>query len=161
MYRRKLTSPASPFSSNPIVDLGYVKHQAVDFNQVEGYYNFSNIRYAAPPVAQLRFAAPQKPAVANLSNGVDNGGEHPKACPQVLPEWESRAAEFVPSYLLARSTNVERDSDTLSKAKALGYAGVESEDCLFLDVFTPKSIFEQGSMAKAPVLGMLTFGTVI
>ncbi|TID13906.1 carboxylesterase family protein-like protein [Venturia nashicola] len=118
-------------NSNPVVDLG-------------AYYNFTNIRYAAPPLAQLRFAAPQKPAVADSSKSVDNGGTFSKACPQVIPEWEHRATDFVPSYLLARSTNKERDFDTLSKEAALRYAGVESEDCLFLDVLTPKSIFEHG-----------------
>ncbi|KAH0267037.1 hypothetical protein KCU71_g19646, partial [Aureobasidium melanogenum] len=46
----------------PIVDLGYARQQASAFNVTGGYYNFSNIRYAAPPVGDLRFAAPQAPA---------------------------------------------------------------------------------------------------
>lgn len=151
----RLTGSAYPASDNPIVDLGYVRHQAIDFNQTGGYYNFSNIRFAAPPLGQLRFAVPQKPVAANSTDAVDNGGDYPKACPQALPEWEARAAQFIPSYLLARSTDVERDFKTLSQAATLSYAGIESEDCLFLDVFTPKSIFERGRNAKAPVLGML------
>lgn len=48
-----------------------------------------------------------------------------------------------------------RDLATLLDDAAPSYAGVESEDCLFLDVFTPKSIFKRGIKAKAPVLGML------
>lgn len=151
----RLTGSAYHASGNPIVDLGYVRHQAIDFNQTGGYYNFSNIRFAAPPRGQLRFAVPQRPAAASSTDAVDDGGDYPKACPQALPEWEARAAQFIPSYLLARSTNVSRDFDTLSQAAALSYAGIESEDCLFLDVFTPKSIFERGKNAKAPVLGML------
>lgn len=147
----RLTGSAN---NNPIVDLGSVRHQAIDFNQAGGYYNFSNIRYAAPPLGELRFAVAQKPAPSDSTDGVTNGGNFPKACPQAVPEWEARAAEFIPSYLLSRSTDLEHDFVTLSEVAASRYAGVESEDCLFLDVFTPKSIFERGRDAKAPVLGM-------
>ncbi|KAH7361102.1 hypothetical protein BKA66DRAFT_396944, partial [Pyrenochaeta sp. MPI-SDFR-AT-0127] len=48
------------------LDLGYELHQAASFNDTIGYYNFTNIRYAAPPLRNLRFAPPQ-PAAVNRS----------------------------------------------------------------------------------------------
>ena len=32
----------------PVVDLGYERHQAAFYNETGQFYNFSNIRYAAP-----------------------------------------------------------------------------------------------------------------
>ncbi|PMD15737.1 hypothetical protein NA56DRAFT_709621 [Hyaloscypha hepaticicola] len=55
-----LTPSALSAASLPTVDLGYAIYQA------------NNICYAAPPVGQLRFAAPAKP-VKNRSAGVQDG----------------------------------------------------------------------------------------
>ena len=64
-------------TSLPVVDLGYEIYRASGYNvglfvlwkietdlvQDTGrFYNFSNIRYAAPPVGELRFAPPEAPA---------------------------------------------------------------------------------------------------
>ena len=43
----------------PIVDLGYAKYQGTTFPG--GIRQFVGMRYAAPPVGELRFAAPQDP----------------------------------------------------------------------------------------------------
>jgi acetylcholinesterase len=76
-------------ASLPTVDLGYEVYQASNFNvrsslsglpihsspclqDTGNFYNFSNIRYAAPPVGELRFAPPQPPA-ENRST-VNDGG---------------------------------------------------------------------------------------
>lgn len=40
--------PAYGHGKLPKVDLGYEIHQAALFNETGRYYNFSNIRYAAP-----------------------------------------------------------------------------------------------------------------
>ena len=48
-------------SSLPIIDLGYVKQQATEYNQTYDFYHFRNIRYAAPPLGDLRFRKPQPP----------------------------------------------------------------------------------------------------
>ena len=74
-------------SSLPEVDLGYEVYRAAGFNvrtvliflmrfvnrkqSTGNFYNFSNIRYAAPPVGNLRFAPPHAP-VENRSS-VNNG----------------------------------------------------------------------------------------
>jgi acetylcholinesterase len=72
----------------PEIDLGYEVYQAAGFNvrhtdyciyllfnttqDTGNFYNFSNIRYAAPPVGNLRFAPPQAPAQNRSS--VNKGG---------------------------------------------------------------------------------------
>jgi hypothetical protein len=74
-------------SSLPEVDLGYEIHQAASFNvsilqlyiqttniwqRAGNFYNFTNVRYAAPPIGDLRFAHPQAPDENRSS--VNNGG---------------------------------------------------------------------------------------
>ena len=44
----------------PIVDLGYAQYQGTAFPG--GIKQFLGMRYAAPPIGDLRFAAPQDPA---------------------------------------------------------------------------------------------------
>ena len=57
-------------SSLPIIDLGYVKQQATEYNQTYDFYHFRNIRYAAPPLGDLRFRKPQPPLPqAGIQNG--------------------------------------------------------------------------------------------
>lgn len=69
----------------PVIDLGYELHQASSFNSVGQLYNFTNIRYAAPPTGALRFRAPQPP-VQNRS--VIQTGLPDRICPQATPAWQ-------------------------------------------------------------------------
>lgn len=82
---------AQDLSSLPTVDLGYQIYRASGFNvriviavrelvvltfpsqDTGNFYNFSNIRYAAPPVAELRWAPPQAPAMNR--SAINNGDE--------------------------------------------------------------------------------------
>jgi len=100
------------------VDLGYSKYQGVDENN--GISHWLGIRYAAPPVGDLRFRSPQEP-VTNTTLQI---------------------ADTVPSLqLLSMSTSAElfkhgpvchfTPSTSLNKSR--------SEDCLFLDVYAPTS----------------------
>ena len=57
-------------SSLPIIDLGYVKQQATEYNQTYDFYHFRNIRYAAPPLGDLRFRKPKPPL---SQTGIQNG----------------------------------------------------------------------------------------
>ena len=54
----------------PIIDLGYVKQQATEYDQTYDFYHFRNIRYAAPPLGDLRFRKPKPPlSQAGIQNG--------------------------------------------------------------------------------------------
>ncbi|GME44628.1 putative carboxylesterase family protein [Neofusicoccum parvum] len=74
-----LASAQNVTASLPVVDLGYELYRAVGVNDTYGYYNFSNIRYAAAPLGDLRFKAPVAPATnrATIQDGSLN-----RICPQ-------------------------------------------------------------------------------
>lgn len=128
---------SNPFSFNqndtarsfdlPIVDLGYAKYQASSHNQ---NFNFSNIRYAAPPIGDLRFTAPQPPLQTDPN--IIHDGSYGFNCPQSMAAWVV--------------TLDYRDGSPLNQTGNITYeipphAGDENEDCLFLDVVVPKEIY--------------------
>ncbi|KAJ7624940.1 Alpha/Beta hydrolase protein [Roridomyces roridus] len=98
-------------AQNPsIVDLGYAQYQGT----VDTATNITillGVRYAAPPIGDLRFRAPQSPA---FTPGVEIANVQPNECMQAAKgisptnPLERRATEVVPS-----------------------------EDCLFLNVYYP------------------------
>ncbi|KAJ8579073.1 hypothetical protein ON010_g127 [Phytophthora cinnamomi] len=55
-------------SSLPTVELDYTTVQAVGGNTTVGYYKYQNIRFAAVPTGDLRFAAPELPPQENETN---------------------------------------------------------------------------------------------
>uniref|UniRef100_H3GQ42 Carboxylesterase type B domain-containing protein n=1 Tax=Phytophthora ramorum TaxID=164328 RepID=H3GQ42_PHYRM len=55
-------------SSLPTVELDYTTVQAVGGNTTVGYYKYQNIRFAAVPTGDLRFAAPELPSQENETN---------------------------------------------------------------------------------------------
>ncbi|KAF2804763.1 alpha/beta-hydrolase [Mytilinidion resinicola] len=122
----------------PTVDLGYSVNQAT-FNATGDYYTFSNIRFAEPPMGDLRFEAPVPPRTTNRTV---NDGSAGFICPQAYPAW-----------ILA--------AEGLSAAPPPSPS--ENEDCLFLDVAVPQAIFN-GTQKGAAVLawvygGGYTLGT--
>ncbi|KAL8833400.1 MAG: hypothetical protein Q9170_004281 [Blastenia crenularia] len=141
--------------SLPLVDLGYSLHQASGFNTSGRTYNFSNIRYAEPPVGELRFRAPLPPQAVNRS--VDQGLVG-RVCPQANPAWLLIAAEFAPDYLTGKPFNASAAEAAIAAAVAspLSIDPRTTEDCLFLDVIVPEQIFnsfKNSSTSKgAPVL---------
>ncbi|MCJ1356216.1 MAG: hypothetical protein MMC33_006210 [Icmadophila ericetorum] len=159
---------ATTTTNLPIVDLGYERHQAISFNETGGFYNFSNIRFAEPPIGELRFRAPV--AVTGKSTTVNNGSVG-HICPQADPAWGAITALFVPDYLEGIPFNLTAAEIYLANMST----GVlpkqdprTSEDCLFLDVYPPKKVFQQAPVSAAggqgaPVLvwiygGGYTFG---
>ncbi|KAJ5623611.1 hypothetical protein N7490_012216 [Penicillium lividum] len=143
-------------SELPIVDLGYELHQAISFNSTKGLYNFTNIRYAAPPIGDLRFRAPELPE-QNRSQ-VQNGTVG-RVCPQAKPIWSS---DIMPAFLLSvyEGTPFNQSSNISSYPYVpRPYDPRVTEDCLFLDVLVPKKLFDRShgnsSVSKeslAPVL---------
>ncbi|KAH9234942.1 hypothetical protein K456DRAFT_1771397 [Colletotrichum gloeosporioides 23] len=142
----------------PIVDLGYQLHQASFYNQTGGFYNFSNIRYAAPPVDNLRFRVPE-PLATNRT--VVETGVSGRVCPQSSQAWLSEAIAFVTNVTqgLAFSSSAfrEQQSANASTTPVRQPDPRTNEDCLVLDVVVPKSAFERHqstniSGSGAPVL---------
>ena len=50
---------AGALAVSPLVDLGYSKYQGVDYGN--GISSWLGMRYAAPPVGDMRFRAPADP----------------------------------------------------------------------------------------------------
>lgn len=115
-------------TTGPLVDLTYALHaaQIATSPDARTYYNFSNIRYAAPPVDALRFQLPEDP-INNRSAGVQDG-TYGKICPQAYTPWQSSALVTAPP------------------------GEAESEDCLFLDVVVPETAWTQRCNASRPVV---------
>ncbi|KAF2870973.1 carboxylesterase family protein-like protein [Massariosphaeria phaeospora] len=148
-----LAAVSAQNSSLPTVDLGYEIYQASSFNETGGFYNFSNIRYAAPPIGNLRFAAPQIPAENRSAVQSGNVG---RICPQANPVWSALSTQFLLSVLLGIPSNgtmpyVPPGSNSSSPVPPQDPR--VSEDCLFLDVFVPDRILDRaGQGYGAPVL---------
>ena len=81
-----LVYPVAVIAALPIVDLGYELYRASEFNPTGQFYNFSNIRYAAAPIGDLRFRAPELPTVnrSKVQSGLPD-----RICPQATPAWQA------------------------------------------------------------------------
>lgn len=145
----ELTCAAATANKLPVVDLGYELQRATVYNSTGGYYNFSNIRYAAPPTGNLRFTAPKQP---KKNRGTVQTGQEGRICPQAAPAWEIIAGQFIPEYLQGQ-TVFNGSSFNTSTGSPAPLDPRTTEDCLFLDVFAPKNIFDNAGKGKgAPVL---------
>ncbi|MCJ1474091.1 hypothetical protein MMC13_002749 [Lambiella insularis] len=137
--------PILDTDSPPSVALGYATYQASSPSSSTTYHNFSNIRYAAPPLSALRFSPPSP---LSLTSSPFSAPSSSPSCPQALPAW-----------LLIGSPNAEgapfnTTPSNFSAADIPPPAPGESEDCLFLDVLVPKEVWDARQTAKkgAPVL---------
>ncbi|GKZ35877.1 hypothetical protein AbraIFM66950_006677 [Aspergillus brasiliensis] len=141
-------------TSLPIVDLGYELHQAFSLDQSTQAYNFSNIRFAAPPTSNQRFRPPLPPSVNRTHIQTGSVG---RVCPQGIPVWSPEITiPFLADVLTGTPFN---GSDNVTDYPIV-WPPADSritEDCLFLDVVVPKSVFE-GSSGAAPVLVWFTGG---
>ncbi|KAA8914218.1 hypothetical protein TRICI_002975 [Trichomonascus ciferrii] len=66
---------AAPSGSNKVVDLGYAKYEGESLSN--GVSHWLGIRYAAPPLGELRFQEPQDPL---QEDGVQPANKHGLAC---------------------------------------------------------------------------------
>ncbi|KAF2730437.1 carboxylesterase family protein-like protein [Polyplosphaeria fusca] len=134
----------------PIVDLGYELHQASTFNVTGNFYNFSNIRYAAPP---KRFEAPEVPAENRSYVQTGNVG---RICPQAAPVWAANAQKWIVELITGSPDNTIRPYTPQGAKWILPVKAQDpraSEDCLFLDVFVPAQILNAAGKGKgAPVM---------
>lgn len=126
-----------PHNFWPTVDLGYARYRPTDVNYTGAYYNFSNIRYAAPPIGDLRWRAPQDPMTDNRNV---QDGSLGFICPQAAPLWFSRG-----------NTALGNLSAVIPPSAS---SQTENEDCLFLDVIAPTKSFPARFQRKrlVPVL---------
>ncbi|KAK5036087.1 hypothetical protein LTR13_005657 [Exophiala sideris] len=139
-------SAAAP-TALPVVDLGYELHQAT-LNESGQYYNFSNVRYGAPPVGNLRFSAPVPPSTNGTK--IFNDGSRAVTCFQAVPAWTAYTADWVVNGTAA--FNISAGYQVPPLAATPPADPTATEDCLFLDVMVPQAIFETAGQGQgAPV----------
>ncbi|KAF2135659.1 uncharacterized protein K452DRAFT_281219 [Aplosporella prunicola CBS 121167] len=145
----------------PVVDLGYEIHRAIAVNETGDYYNFTNIRYGQAPVGDLRWAAPRPPQNSSANRTIVDGSEQGGNCPVTFPCWFQIQTAFSKAYLAGEAFDfdssyeeVYADGACSKPTPASERDASETEDCLFLDVFVPRSIFSKRNLTepKAPVL---------
>ncbi|KAK9462951.1 Alpha/Beta hydrolase protein [Lipomyces oligophaga] len=112
----------------PVIDLGYARHRAILYNRKGKYFKFQNIPYAAPPTGDRRF---RKPCAPLNSTGISTGQK---------------------GYMCHQSGNFQFFLMNYGVPKEW-----QSEDCLFLDVYVPVSVFTN-STKKLPILNWIHGG---
>ncbi|KAH8169541.1 carboxylesterase family protein [Sarocladium implicatum] len=150
----------------PIVDLGYERHQALTYDNTTNSYLFQNIRYAQPPTGNFRFRGPQPPLPDSNRHIIRNGSEL-RVCPQGIPEWQFKATSAATKFSNPNEEfSIEAWVETIVNAKVPEGFNINNgttEDCLFLDVHVPKSVYEGRKKKKngksgAPVLAWIHGG---
>ena len=152
-------APDPSSTALPVVDLGYNLHRATSFNETGNFYNFSNIRYAAPPTGENRWRVPQAPA---QDRSAVQTGLPDRICPQAYPTWlETIAPQFLSLYLSGQTEfNASMFNTSNSGSSQPPEDPRTTEDCLFLDLVVPKPIFDNTEKKDcgAPVLVWLYGG---
>ncbi|KAK7551385.1 Alpha/Beta hydrolase protein [Phyllosticta citricarpa] len=132
---RAHASPADPgvsFDDNkmPTLTLPYARIKAKGYDAVNNVYIFKNIPFAAPPQDDLRWTAPQPPV---KSESMLDGSHGPQCVQATKP----------------------------GPFKVLGEAlGMQSEDCLYLDVYVPSNALNK-PVHKLPVVHWIHGGGYI
>lgn len=125
------------------------------------YLNFSNIRFGQAPIGPLRFSPPLAPQDRNTTV---NNGQQGTVCPQSNPGmmstsygrpksnsaavWLETAVPFLTAYLGGQNISnftYPRASQNLTEKLNISSIPLPdprtTEDCLFLDVIVPRTIF--------------------
>lgn len=118
----------------PLLTLPYATYRARSYDPVNDIYIFANIRFAAPPLGELRWAPPAEP----LTESEIQDGSIGASCYQ-----STNGEVHYPRVMLTKFSIAQPALD-------LGFP--PSEDCLFLDVYVPGSAVRNAAVANMPVL---------
>jgi cholinesterase len=106
------------------------------------------VRYAAPPVGNLRFSPPTAPEKGQYP--VFNDGSKAVSCIQAVPYWTVYTTAWVTNGTAA--FNISEGYQPPDVTFMPPQDPQMSEDCLFLDVMVPKKIFDNANKRSgAPV----------
>lgn len=103
----------------PLLRLPYATYRASSYDPIDDIYTFTNIRFASPPTSTNRFLGPKRP---KKHFGIQDGSTG-HSCYQSTPT----------QFLVARPA-IE--------------GIVQSEDCLFLDLYVPGRVVRSKSVGS-------------
>jgi carboxylesterase type B len=131
--------------------LPYGTWKAQSYDLINDIYFFQDVRFAAPPVGNLRFA---KPAPPQTVYGVQSGSGG-KVCHGTVPP---RGLNFVGDgdYLPVSQVVNELIGGIASSVYSSG-----TEDCLFLDLYVPGKAIRSPNSSKLPVLNWVFGGAYL
>jgi len=136
--------------SLPTIAFPDATYRASGYNSIQDIYTFKNIRFAAPPTGDLRWA---KPAAAPSNSALQDGSVGNR-CPQ---------AAINGLNVLGNNANALTAAvDQFITNKILAPIGESggSEDCLFLDIYVPGSAI-RGEVSNLPVVHWIYGGGYI
>ena len=124
----------------------------------------------------MRFAPPEAPAEnrSSVNTGgvgryvsaicVVNDADFGRICPQANPAWSALSTQYLLNSLLgvtSADTPIYIPPGANSTSNVTAPGPLETEDCLFLDVFVPEKILERANSSGygAPVLVPIYSGT--
>ncbi|KAF8869963.1 Alpha/Beta hydrolase protein [Infundibulicybe gibba] len=120
-----------------VVDLGYAKYQGF-VDPTTHNTHFLGVRYAAAPTGPLRWSAPQTPQDAV---GIQQANTQPPICFQGSPGRADKSP-FPNKNIPFQPGQGSVDKSSFHVKSRAGVSTTESEDCLFLNVFTPGNLSE-------------------
>ncbi|KAL8917021.1 MAG: hypothetical protein Q9208_008196 [Pyrenodesmia sp. 3 TL-2023] len=133
----------------PTLTLPYATYRAAGYNPVGNIYTFKNIRYAAPPTGDLRWARPAPP---KPESGIQDGSYGPicMQAPIPGPKLTGPGADLP----IGRALNQYLAGIPIPSFEAA------DEDCLFLDLHVPAAAIKDPSL-KLPVISWFYGGAYI
>ncbi|KAF2421100.1 alpha/beta-hydrolase [Tothia fuscella] len=146
-------------STLPLLKLPYGTWQALSHDRANDIYLFKNIRFATPPVGDLRFAKPAPP----IRNDTIQTGAYGNTCVQSNAKpFATNEAAPKPGTGLDFTGLLSSFLGWLSPTLDLGLlqgGSSSGEDCLFLDLYVPGKALN-GSV-KLPIINWLYGGANI
>ena len=129
----------------PTLDLPYGRFRASSYDETLDIYTFQNIRFAAPPLGSLRFAAPVPPEF----NATVSDGSYGPQCIQT----------FQNATYLGRS-DVPLNLSSFASVSS-GASVPQSEDCLFLDLYVPGKAVREPNTYSLPIVVWVYGGAAV
>jgi hypothetical protein len=111
----------------------FYKNFAKKKQETGQFYNFSNVRYAAPPIGNLRFQPPVAPPTPTTP--VINNGSNFVICPQATPAWNTVGIEWLTQGLGSINVSAGYQAPNITTLPPVQPGTTEDCLCMYLVSF--------------------------